>query len=412
MRAKGRIVSPLATQEKNAIVLVLVVRTRGASLPEVRPIFQPLEQGELHALELRALIEAPWAETLTLSSAYVNSAGVAAIESALRSSAAECRAFIGVRNGSTTAQGLAAILSAGVRLYGVDTAMRARIFHPKLYMARGQDRADVLIGSANITHPGLFNNIEAGVVMSLDLEVDDDRGIIDHFEAGLQKLIDECPEHCFEITTGKQIVKLIREGIVEDERHPTDSVAAGAGGGTTVKTRIDLPFVPPPPGKKRHSKTTKSIAGVVASSMPHAGPLLWAKPNLPAGDLQLLTVGHGSGVLRLTQARFRVDGKVIDQTTYFRTVAFGGLPWAADPDDPQKEMTTVPVSLVVAGVYVGDFDLRVSHKPAWEAGQGNYTTGLHWDGATEHIRKQGLVGRTLRIYAPALTSNRHVLEID
>lgn len=382
-------------------------------MADVKPVFQPLEQGQVHAPELVAVIEAQWAETVTLSSAYVNRAGVAAIKTALLAAAAECRAFVGVRNGSTTAQGLAALLSAGVRLYAVDTAMRARIFHAKLYMARGRDRANILIGSANITHPGLYNNIEAGVVMSLDLAVDDDRAVIDQFESGFQKLIDEFPEHCFEVTTGRQIVELIRTGIVEDERHPTTSVAAGAGAGSAAdKTRIGLPFVSPPPRRTRPSKATKSIAGVVASSMPHAGPLLWAKPNLPAGDLQLLVVGHGSGVLRLTQARFRVDGKVINQTTYFRSVAFGALPWAADPDDPQKEMTTVPVSLVIAGVYVGDFDLRLSHKPAWEAGQGNYTTGLHWDGATDHIRKQGLVGRTLRIYAPALATNRYVLEID
>ena len=148
------------------------------------------------------------------------------------------------------------------------------------------------------------------------------------------------------------------------------------------------------------------------SVMPQYGALLWAKPNLPTSDLQQLTHGNNPGVLRLTQARFEVNGQRINQATYFRNAVFGALAWGVDQNDPGKEMADVAVSLVIAGVYVGDFDLHLSHKPAWAAGQAHYTTGMHWDDAVDHIRKPGLIGRTLRLFAPSLPGGRFVIEID
>ena len=83
-----------------------------------------------------------------------------------------------------------------------------------------------------------------------------------------------------------------------------------------------------------------------------------------------------------------------------------------DPIVPGKARAVAQISLVIAAVYVGDFDLRLTHDPAWAAGQGNYTTGMHWDDALPHIQKQGLVGRTLRLFEPALPGGRFVIEID
>ncbi|OAI91127.1 hypothetical protein AYO27_04645 [Rhizobium sp. GHKF11] len=146
------------------------------------------------------------------------------------------------------------------------------------------------------------------------------------------------------------------------------------------------------------------------SAPPPYGQLVWVKPNLPETDLQL-NAGHAPGVLRLTQARYEVNGQRIDQTTYFRNQVFAQLAWTFD-QAANKEVAVAPVSLVIAGVYVGDFDLPLSHKAAWEAGQGNYTTGLHWEEATDHIRRAGLIGRTLRLYGPARPHSRFIVEID
>ena len=383
-------------------------------MAQVRAIFQPLLGGQSHAVHLTTLIGQPWLQRLTISSAYSNSAGVTAIAAALGPIAANCRAFIGVRNGSTTAQSIAALLKLGVETYAVDTATRSRIFHPKLYLATGQDQARAIIGSANLTHAGLFNNIEAGSDISLDLADASDKAFSDSMNAGFDDLLINHPLHCFKVIDGRHIVDLMRQGLLEDERNPKTQTAMGAGtqGSITSKKRINLPYVGSP--KKLKAKKPKPVpavpAGITPSSTPIFGQLVWLKPSLPASDLQL-NPGHAPGVLRLTQAKYKVGGSVIDQTTYFRNQVFAGLTWAYNPV-AQKDEAVAPVSLIIAGVYVGDFDMPLSHKPAWAAGQGNYTTGLHWSGATSHIKHHGLVGRALKLYQPASASGRYVLEID
>ena len=107
-----------------------------------------------------------------------------------------------------------------------------------------------------------------------------------------------------------------------------------------------------------------------------------------------------------------MGGSRIDQTTYFRNDIFASLNWTVDPGDPGKENAFVEFSLAIEGVYVGDFTLKLSHKPAWEAGQGNYTTHIHWGDATEHIQKKELIGRSLKLYEPALPGNPYIIEID
>jgi len=380
----------------------------------VRAIFQPLAGGQHHADQLNLLAAEPWLQRLEISSAYSNSAGVAAVSAALAPVANTCRAFIGVRNGSTTAQAAAALLKLGVELYGVDTATRSRIFHPKVYLASGGGKARAIVGSANLTHPGMFNNIEAGSDIELDLADASDAAFVDTFLDGFDDLVNNHPQHCFRILDGRQIANLMKQGILEDERSPKTQTAYGTGtqGNATSKPRINLPFKASP--KKKKARKPKPVVAAPAngqiSAAPIYGQLVWSKPNLPRSDLQL-NPGHAPGVLRLTQARYKVNGTVIDQTMYFRNQVFGPLNWTHNPI-AQKDEAVASTSLVIAGVYVGDFEMPISHKLAWAAGQGNYTTGLHWSGATNHIKQPGLVGRTLKLYQPASAQGRYVIEID
>lgn len=384
------------------------------NVAKVEVIFQPMIGGQQHATQLVSLVSLPWLKRLVISSAFCNSAGVAAVSTALAPVANLCRAFIGVRNGSTTAQATAALLKLGIEVYGLDTATRSRIFHPKAFLATGDGQARAIVGSANLTHAGLFNNIEVGSDIELDLADVSDKVFVDNILDGFDDLVNNHPQHCFRILNGRQIVDLMRQGILEDERNPKTQTAFGSGtqGSTTSKPRINLPFKSSP--KKTRTKKPKIGAaapvGGSPASPPIYGQLAWSKPSLPASDLQL-NPGHAPGVLRLTQARYKVSGAVIDQTTYFRNQVFASLNWNYN-SSAQKEEAVAPISLIIAGVYVGDFDMLLSHKPSWAAGQSNYTTGLHWAGATNHIKKPGLVGRALNLYQPASALGRYVIEID
>jgi hypothetical protein len=137
----------------------------------------------------------------------------------------------------------------------------------------------------------------------------------------------------------------------------------------------------------------------------HAGPvlrggLLWRKVDLPPSDVQR-QAGSPTGGLRLTQAGWRADGKPIDQTKYFRYNVFGALDWRVGREQPPyREDAAARFNVTLLGQSKGIHLLRLSHKPSGEAGQGNYTTLLHWGPLADTIRELDLVGKTLSLYAP------------
>ncbi|MCH2487360.1 MAG: hypothetical protein MK010_06430, partial [Erythrobacter sp.] len=63
--------------------------------------------------EVSRLAAESWIGSLLLSSAFANSAGISAVAPALSSVASITRVFVGIRNGSTTAQAVAKLLSLG-----------------------------------------------------------------------------------------------------------------------------------------------------------------------------------------------------------------------------------------------------------------------------------------------------------
>lgn len=359
-------------------------------------------------------------EHAIISVAFVSSDGVDHIAPLLTAHAHKITVYAGIRNDITSAQALTRLLAIGVTLYAVDTGSRMLLFHPKLYHVRAGATAKLSTGSANLTLGGLNNNIEASILINLSLYDADDSAFVTGLEMSFAALSAEHPENIFLVTNEAMVDALLDAGrLIDETTAPPPRISTKAKAGSTDPT----------PRMKMQTKAVRGkakVKGLSAPKMPSSKPmtaastpfsiehgmLLWEKPNLPESDLQLLAHSGNPGVLRLTQAKFEVNGHRIDQRTYFRNTVFGNLAWVVDPNDPGKEMTNVSVSLVISGVNLGEFELRMSHKPAWAAGQGNYTTGLHWDDAVEHIRKPNLKGRTFRLFAPSLPHGRYVLEID
>ena len=60
----------------------------------------------------------------------------------------------------------------------------------------------------------------------------------------------------------------------------------------------------------------------------------------------------------------------------------------------------MPFQITIRGEYLGTFDLQIRHKPTGEAGQGNYTTSLHWGELTQEIRGRALSQTIFSLYAP------------
>jgi hypothetical protein len=123
--------------------------------------------------------------------------------------------------------------------------------------------------------------------------------------------------------------------------------------------------------------------------------------------------GHPTYVVRLTQAKWKVAGELIDWTTYFRKDVFGGFKWKTAKTQPFVEETEVKFDMTVLGNHIGVRGLKLSDKQSGKADQSNYTSSLHWGDLADTIRKANLAGKTLKLYGPPTGSNEpFVIEIS
>jgi hypothetical protein len=173
-------------------------------------------------------------------------------------------------------------------------------------------------------------------------------------------------------------------------------------GGDPIKVRI--PFKPTT-GRIRPTVATvdsspkRQVTKARQKELGPRGPLLWAK-RLVASDVQRQP-GHATGGVRLTQAAFRIRGKLIDHTRYFRHRIFKNLSWKIVRRTPKVEQCDISVSVTIDGVGYGVHTLAVGDKQSGEARQRNYTSLLHWRGLGSTIRDLNLTGKILKLYAPA-----------
>lgn len=63
------------------------------------------------------------------------------------------------------------------------------IYHPKLYIVNGSDRATVIVGSANLTRDGLFRNVEVAALVHLSLRSSRDQDAYSRFDTVMSELL-------------------------------------------------------------------------------------------------------------------------------------------------------------------------------------------------------------------------------
>src|SRR6202030_3898563 len=148
-----------------------------------------------HIDVLQRLFDLPDIQRVLVSVAFVTEGGVEKIEAQLVPHAARATLFAGIRNDTTSYQGLVRMHGIVNQLYTVDTGSRTVIFHPKLYLVRGMERARLVIGSANLTLAGLNNNIEAGMLLDFDLADAADKALMDNIEKLFADSLADYPDH-------------------------------------------------------------------------------------------------------------------------------------------------------------------------------------------------------------------------
>lgn len=150
-----------------------------------------------HADAIRGLLGIEKPTQILVSVAFVRKSGLDALEEAIRPLTAKSKFFVGIRNDITSIQAIKHLLAMKIELYAVDTGSRNTIFHPKLYFSANEKQAIVIIGSANLTFGGLYNNIEASTIMKLDLSDPADKKFADEATNAFVEMLYKHLSMCF-----------------------------------------------------------------------------------------------------------------------------------------------------------------------------------------------------------------------
>lgn len=357
--------------------------------------------------------ENPFYNKVWLISAFASAQAVDRLAENLIASknrGAQISIIVGIDVKSTSAEALQRINYLEVSSKLVHNARRGHTFHPKIYLFEATNlRAELFVGSSNLTDGGLYTNYEASTQTTFEFPQDIDA--YNEILTSLDRYLN--PQgNTTQVLNNELIDILIRRGEVPSEREINENQRRSL----RAQDRSDSPVSPfgveiiSRPSRTRRSTNVPPEEPIVvnsyepepyelSTSQDELRNLVWQKTNIPASDVQRQE-GNVTGGLRLTQARWVIDGERIDQTTYFRHVVFGNLTWREWRTSPPSERTEADFEIYILGENYGLHQLMISHKPSGEAEQNNYTTMLHWGELGNTIRDLNLIGRTFSLFAP------------
>lgn len=188
--------------------------------------------------------------------AFVKRSGVKHMVADLRSFAASghVKMAVGVDLGGTSVEGLTALLDAleGRGSIWVVHNENGSTFHPKVYLFKSDTRAQLIVGSGNLTEGGLFDNYEASLGLELDLALDDDRVFLEQIEGVLDGYEDVTSGISVGLTR-ETLARLVADGYLPAEAYSrrAEEGAAETGPGDDEEDSASALFervpVPPPP---------------------------------------------------------------------------------------------------------------------------------------------------------------------
>jgi HKD family nuclease len=376
-------------------------------------------------------------------SAFVSKAAIDGLEEKLlrvKNSYDLIQFIVGVDQKVTTKEALEAILSLEVSSF-IFYHTGSTIFHPKVYLFESPTQQRLIVGSSNLTLQGLFSNVESSVVLDFSSSVEDAR-LFQEIKNQIPLLL-RLDDPNLQPLTSQLIQKLVEDKVVPtesdrkklyeqvdpknslvSETEPTDFDQSTSDDILSVfpKRRVPrIPFEYRKSGSLRDRHKEDHLKAGIASD-PQGQyeettggnfSLVWRKTKMDNSSVEIPNSSstNPTGGLRLVQAKYKVDGKVIDQTSYFRNRVFGRLNWSIDRSKRvHYEITRANFDVYILGNFIGRHLLQIRHKPSGEAGQGNYTTSISWGSLSQTIRAAQLGGKTLHLYEDINNQNVYKLE--
>jgi hypothetical protein len=372
---------------------------------------------ETHLAAVRHVLMLPKPKEIIISTAFMNRGGLAQIREALLPVAGVTTIIAGIRNGITSAQGLAASIEYGCRTVAVDTGSRKVIFHPKIYFARNVTSARLVLGSANLTMGGLSSNIEASITMTLDLGDKDDAELANDVRQKIAGMMADYPEHVFHVPNTTTVEALLESGRVVDETITPAPTPGGSSDNRDLDTIPKMKLKTPPPKRSPIAPAAPPTPQepLAPATMRDQLTLVWESKPLTRRYLTIPTAEGTNPTGSMLFTKGALDD--IDQRHYFRDDVFFGLDWNHDttPGKDHMERAEARFRLIIRDVDYGVFTLRLSHNsltdtPAYE--QRNSMTQLHWGQARPLIAREDLLDRIMSLYRDETTPDMFVLEID
>jgi HKD family nuclease len=377
-------------------------------------IIQPENEMAREIRDLLDLMTGPMNRAYLIS-AFANRSAIRYLAPNIRralKNGADVQFLVGIDMASTSAEAIRAISAFGTTAHILHNSSSGHTFHPKVFLFElGPSKAVLIVGSNNLTTGGLYTNYEAATKTTFDLPQDANDYLA--VQNALDRYINPSGP-TVQVLTDQLVSILVQRGEVPTEkqmrrirqrvRSATKRLAANrpATPFGAERTR-SAPKLPKPTRKTTSKKTI--ITRQTIFQQPTRGQQVWEKRKLDASSVQRQS-GNVTGGLRLTQAGWTANGHVIDHTRYFRYDVFGGLSWQPwKTKKPVSEAAMGKFRVILLGVDYGVKELRVSHKPSGEAGQRNYTTQLHWGELAGTVQGLNLVGRTLKLFAPASSAD-------
>ena len=168
-------------------------------------IQQPESSFRLGDFLQKSLTESGWTE-FRAAIAFVKKSGTKHIQNALSefSRRAAVSLSVGIDAGGTSVEGLTSLLDAIQDRGDIWIFHNAGnfTFHPKVYLFKNQDQAQLVIGSGNLTEGGLFTNYEANVRLELDLSKSDHVAFLAAVESTLDDWSKAQEGLCYALTHG------------------------------------------------------------------------------------------------------------------------------------------------------------------------------------------------------------------
>lgn len=329
----------------------------------------------------------------------------------------------GIDQRGTSKEALEALLDLKIDTYIFFAPSPFPIFHPKIYLFEGNEKSQLIIGSSNLTIPGLFNNVETSLLIGIDNNIDADKNIVEQLKEYFSGIFKHSDPNLKKITT-KVITDLVKAKVIPTEaERQTGHEKINTEERTETQNIISRIFpkraiAQIPSGfkgnKTQNEKVKKGDTTIKPPIINKASKLLWESGPLTERDL---TIPKGKNTHQTGSMHFKkglMEG--IDQRHFFRDDVFSKLDWIRDPNPRLKHLERAEANfkIIILGEEMGDFELHLSHntnKNSITYKQNNCMTSLIWGEARPLIAKKELIGLNAQLYKSRGKKNEFILEI-